>query len=123
MMQVKDYDLIEEIAELLPIPRGYKILVACPQVEEKTEGGIIIAENTRNKESVASILGYVIELGEDAYFDSDKFPTAPYCKPGDWVMFRSYTGTRFKVKGHEFRLINDDSVEAIVEDPRSIERV
>jgi co-chaperonin GroES (HSP10) len=72
MMQVKDYDLIEEIAELLPIPRGYKILVACPQVEEKTEGGIIIAENTRNKESVASILGYVIELGEDAYFDSDK---------------------------------------------------
>ena len=121
-MQVKDFELSDELAEILPIPRGYKVLVACPEMEETTEGGIIIADTARQKESTASIFGRVIELGEDAYGDYDKFPSGPYCKEGDWVIFRSYSGTRFKVKGQEFRLINDDSVEAIVEDPRGIER-
>lgn len=121
-MQVKKFEMTEELEEILPVPRGYKLLVACPEMEETTEGGIIIASETRNKESTASIFGYVIEMGEDAYLDQDKFPSGEYCKVGDWVVFRSYTGTRFKVKGQEFRLINDDSVEAVVEDPRGIER-
>jgi chaperonin GroES len=121
-MQVKNFEMTEELEEILPIPRGYKILVACPEIEEKTEGGIIIANDYRAKESTASIFGYVIQMGDDAYGDQDKFPSGDYCKVGDWVIFRSYTGTRFKVKGQEFRLINDDSVEAIVEDPRGIER-
>jgi chaperonin GroES len=121
-MQVKQFEMTEELEEILPIPQGDKILVACPEIEETTEGGIIIANEYRNKESTASIFGYVIEMGEDAYLDQDKFPSGPYCKLGDWVIFRSYTGTRFKVKGQEFRLINDDSVEAIVENPRGIER-
>ena len=121
-MQVKTFEMTEELEEILPIPRGYKILVACPEIEEKTEGGIIIANDYRAKESTASIFGYVIQMGDDAYGDPDKFPSSDYCKVGDWVIFRSYTGTRFKVKGQEFRLINDDSVEAIVEDPRGIER-
>jgi len=121
-MQVKPFEMTEDLAEVLPIPRGYKVLVACPEIEETTEGGIIIANELRAKESTASIFGYVIEMGEDAYCDPDKFPSGPYCKSGDWVIFRSYSGTRFKVKGQEFRLINDDTVEAIVEDPRGIER-
>jgi len=121
-MQVKDFEMTEELEKILPIPQGYKILVACPEMEEKTEGGIIIAGDTRQKESTASIFGLVIEMGEDAYCDQDKFPTGPYCKEGDWVIFRSYSGTRFKIQGKEFRLINDDTVEAIVEDPRGIER-
>ena len=121
-MQVKNFEMTEDLEEILPIPRGYKLLVACPEIEEKTEGGIIIANEYRAKESTASIFGRVIEFGEDAYGDPDKFPSGPYCKPGDWVIFRSYSGTRFKVKGQEFRLINDDTVEAVVEDPRGIER-
>lgn len=121
-MQVKKFEMTEELESILPVPRGYKLLVACPEIEETTEGGIIIAHETRSKESTASIFGYVIEMGEDAYGDPDKFQSGPYCKEGDWVIFRSYTGTRFKVQGQEFRLINDDSVEAIVEDPRGIER-
>lgn len=121
-MQVKKFELTDELAEILPIPQGYKVLVACPEIEETTEGGIIIANEYRNKESTASIFGYVIEMGSDAYCDHDKFPNGPYCQAGNWVIFRSYTGTRFKVQGQEFRLINDDSVEAIVEDPRGIER-
>jgi len=122
-MQVKDFELDEDIVELLPVPKGYRLLVACPGIEEKTEGGIIIAEDYRKKESTASIFGYVIEMGEDAYGDEDKFPSGPYCRPGEWVVFRSYSGTRFKIKGQEYRLINDDTVEAVVEDPRGIERV
>jgi len=122
-MQVKDFELDEDIVELLPVPKGYRLLVACPGIEEKTEGGIIIAEDYRKKESTASIFGYVIEMGEDAYGDEDKFPSGPYCRSGEWVVFRSYSGTRFKIKGQEYRLINDDTVEAVVEDPRGIERV
>jgi len=121
-MNVKEFDMTHEIEEILPVPSGYKLLVACPEMEETTEGGIIIANEYRQKESTASIFGRIIEMGEDAYADQDKFPSGPYCQPGDWVIFRSYSGTRFKVKGQEFRLINDDSVEAVVEDPRGIER-
>jgi len=121
-MNVKEFDMTHEIEEILPVPSGYKLLVACPEMEETTEGGIIIANEYRQKESTASIFGRIIEMGEDAYADQDKFPSGPYCRPGDWVIFRSYSGTRFKVKGQEFRLINDDSVEAVVEDPRGIER-
>ena len=122
-MQVKEFEIDESVVDSLPNPKGYRLLVACPGIEEKTEGGIIIAEDYRKKESTASILGYVLEAGPDAYGDFDKFPTGPYCTPGDWVVFRSYSGTRFKVKGQEYRLINDDTVEATVDDPRGIERV
>ena len=122
-MQIADLNISEEVEKFLPSPQGYRVLVACPGIDEKTEGGILIAESLREKESTASIFGMVISLGPDAYLDQDKFQNGPYCKAGDWVIFRSYSDTRFKIKGHEFRLINDDTVEAVVEDPRGIERV
>ena len=64
----------------------------------------------------------VIDMGDECYTDLDKFPSGPYCQRGEWIIFRSYSGTRIKVKGQEFRLINDDTVEATVNDPRSVER-
>lgn len=109
-------------ASQLPEPRGYKILIAMPQVEEKTAGGIIRPDALRKAEETASMFGFVAKLGDLAYADASKFPTGPWCKEGDWVLFRSYSGTRIKVHGREFRLINDDSVEAVVEDPRGYER-
>lgn len=109
-------------ATQLPEPRGYKILIAIPQIEEKTQGGIIRPDSLRKAEETASIFGFVVKLGDLAYGDASKFPTGPWCKEGDWVLFRSYSGTRIKVHGREFRLINDDSVEAVVEDPRGYER-
>ena len=75
-MQVKNFELTEEIGDKLPKASGYKILVACPQIEETTKGGIIIAEELRAKESTASIFGYVVQMGKDAYKDNDKFPSA-----------------------------------------------
>lgn len=107
----------------LPEPTGYKILIALPEVEEKTEGGIIKAQETMHLEEVGSIVGFVMKLGPDAYEDKKKFPNGPYCKAGDFVLMRSYSGTRFSIHGKEFRLINDDSVEAVIDDPRGIRKV
>jgi co-chaperonin GroES (HSP10) len=113
----------ERRASQLPKPQGYKMLIALPELEEKTDGGVIIPGATLDREQTASIVGFVIELGPLCYMDTNKFPTGAWCKQGDWVIFRAYSGTRIKVHGKEFRLINDDTVEAVVEDPRGVKRV
>tara|TARA_R100001129_G_C5296585_1_gene241281 strand:- start:26 stop:415 length:390 start_codon:yes stop_codon:yes gene_type:complete len=110
-------------AKQLPIPKGYKILIALPNIEETTKGGIIKASETRKVEEVGSIVGFVLSMGDDCYKDKNRFPNGPYCKEGDWIIMRSYSGTRFLVHGKEFRLINDDSVEAVVENPMGIVKV
>lgn len=107
----------------LPEPAGYKLLIMLPEASETTDGGIIKSVQTRHYEEIGSICGYVLKIGPDAYKDKKRFPGEPYCKQGDWIMMRSYSGTRFLVHGREFRLINDDSVEAIVDDPRGIVKV
>lgn len=115
----------KELAEAranLPDPVGYHILIAMPPQKEKTEGGILFTEDTMAREATASIYGYVMKVGGDAYADINKFPNGPWCKEGDWVMFRSYSGTRFRMNGQEFRIINDDTIEGTITDPRLIER-
>tara|TARA_R100001510_G_C7654288_1_gene212932 strand:+ start:2217 stop:2591 length:375 start_codon:yes stop_codon:yes gene_type:complete len=121
MEAVKTVDEKEpEKAHQLPRPQGYKILIALPEPEEKTEGGIIKAKQTLDLEEIGSIVGFVMALGPDAYADKKRFPNGAYCKEGDFIIMRSYSGTRIKIHGKEFRLINDDSVEAIVDDPRGV---
>lgn len=112
----------ERVAAKLPYPQGYKILIGVPEVSDKTEGGVYMPDGLKAAEETASIIGFVIKLGPDAYKDEGKFPGGPWCKEGDFVIFRSYSGTRFKIHGKEFRLINDDTVEAVVEDPRGYTR-
>jgi co-chaperonin GroES (HSP10) len=113
----------QKAASQLPEPKGYKLLIALPEPDEKTEGGILKSKQTMDIEEIGSICGFVLKVGADAYQDPSRFPNGPYCKEGDWVVMRSYSGTRFKIHGKEFRLINDDSVEAVVDDPRGIEKV
>ena len=113
----------EEIEAQLPKPVGYRVLVALPQVEETFgDTGLVKSSTTINQEHIMSIIGLVLDMGEQAYSDEERFPTGPWCKPGDYVMFRMNTGTRFKVGGVEYRLMNDDSIEALVADPRGITR-
>ena len=109
-------------ASQLPEPKGYKLLIALPEVEETTEGGIIKSQQSQHEESIATVVGWVMEMGPDAYVNCARFPSGPYCQVGDWVVFRAFSGTRLKIHGREFRLINDDTVEAVVEDPRGVER-
>lgn len=109
-------------ATQLPDPKGFKLLVALPELEEKTDGGVFLPEQIRERESLSTVVGFVLKMGSIAYKDDKKFPDGPWCKEGDWVVFRSYSGTRVKIHGREFRIINDDMVEAVVEDPRGISR-
>ena len=112
----------EEVEAQLPKPVGYMVLVALPKVEEAYESGIIKADRTKHEEYILSTMGAVIDMGAEAYGDKDRFPNGPWCKVGDFVMFRPNTGTRFKVNGAEYRLMNDDSIQAVVADPRGIVR-
>jgi len=105
----------------LPVPVGYRLLVALPDIDDHYEGTSLLKTDTeKHREYIMSIMGVVIDMGADAYSDKERFPEGPWCKVGDYVMFRMNTGTRFKVNGKEFRLMNDDSVEAVIPDPRGI---
>ena len=112
----------EQLRAKLPEPSGYRLLIAVAEISEKTDGGVFVPEQMKKAEETASIVGFVVKTGPEAYSDENKFPSGPWCKEGDFVIFRSYSGTRFKVLGKEFRLINDDTVEAVVEDPRGYSR-
>ena len=114
----------EEKARQLPKPKGYKILVTLPPVEEEIgDTGLIKSAQSMYHEQLLTNVLFVVELGDMCYSDKERFPSGPWCKKGDFIMCRANTGTRFKIHGTEFRLINDDSVEAVVQDPRGIERV
>ncbi len=112
----------EERATQLPQPSGYHILVAIPEIEAKYDSGIIKADSTMHYEEVLSTVFFVVKMGPDCYKDASRFPSGPWCKEGDFILARPNSGTRLKIHGREFRLINDDSVEGIVDDPRGISR-
>ena len=106
-----------------PIPTGYHILVILPKVEEKTKGGVLLPTDVKNREDIASIVAKVISIGPDAYPNTEnRFRNGDWCKEGDWILLSKYSGHRFEYGGSELRLINDDSVLAIVSDPTKISR-
>lgn len=113
----------EQRATQLPKPQGWKLLCALPEVEDKFSGTDLLKPDaiTKIEEHSTTVL-FVIDVGPDAYKDPVKFPNGPWCKKGDFILVRAYSGTRFKIHGREFRLLNDDQVEAIVEDPRGYTR-
>jgi co-chaperonin GroES (HSP10) len=112
----------EDKATQLPDPSGYRILCAIPEIEEKYDSGIIKADATMHHEEVLSTVFFVVKMGPDCYKDAVRFPNGPWCKVGDFVLARPNSGTRLKIHGREFRIINDDSVEGTVLDPRGIKR-
>jgi co-chaperonin GroES (HSP10) len=119
---LKRVDELKDKSLRLPQPAGYKMLVALPKIEEKTAGGIIKASSTIEQETNAANVGFVISLGADAYKDKGKFPNGAWCKEGDFVVMRSYSGTRMYIDGEEFRMLNDDAIEGVVADPRGFSR-
>lgn len=112
----------EEKARQVPIPSGYRVLCAVPEVEEQYDSGLVKADQTINFEEKLATVLFVVEMGPDCYKDPARFPTGPWCKKGDFVIVRPNAGTRLLIHGREFRMINDDSVEAVVQDPRGIKR-
>ena len=115
-----DENNIKEVADQLPEPVGYRILVLPFTPKEKTKGGIIIAQESLDKARIATNCGYVVKMGPMAYGDKEKFPTGPWCKQGDWVIFARYAGSRLPIEGGEVRLLNDDEVLGTIKDPESV---
>ena len=111
-----------ELEAQLPVPVGYKLLIALPTIEDTYDSGLVKAENTKHAEQVLSMIGLVLDMGTQAYSDPERYPNGPWCEVGDYVLFRTNTGTRFRFNGTEYRLMNDDSIEAVVSDPQGITR-
>ena len=114
----------ETKAKQVPDPATYHILCVLPEIEEEYgDTGLVKAGQTMHYEELLSPVLFVVKLGPDAFKDEKRFPSGPSCKQGDFVLVRPNTGTRIKIHGKEFRIINDDSVEAVVQDPRGITRL
>jgi co-chaperonin GroES (HSP10) len=113
---------VEDRAKQLPDPSGYRILCAIPEVEDKTAGGIFKADSTKQYEELTTPVLMVLKMGPDCFKDEKRFPSGPWCQEGDFILTRPMAGSRVKIHGREFRIINDDSVEGVVEDPRGISR-
>ena len=112
----------EEKARQVPDPSTFHLLCVLPEIDEQYESGLVKAGQTMHFEEVLSPVLFVVKMGPDAYKDEKRFPSGPSCKVGDFVLVRPNTGTRIKIHGKEFRIINDDSVEAVVQDPRGVSR-
>ena len=115
-------DSPERKAKQLPDPSGYRILCAIPDIEETYDSGILKSDLTLQHEELLTTVLFVLKMGPDCYKDKTRFPSGPWCKEGDFILVRPHAGTRLKIHGREFRIINDDSVEGVVEDPRGISR-
>ncbi len=113
---------VEEKAKQIPEPSTFHLLCVLPEIDEEYESGLVKAGQTMHFEEMLSPVLFVVKVGPDAYKDEKRFPSGPSCKAGDFVLVRPNTGTRIKIHGKEFRIINDDSVEAVVQDPRGITR-
>jgi co-chaperonin GroES (HSP10) len=113
----------EDKASQIPEPKTYHLLCMLPEAKEEYEGGLIKAGQTMMYEELLSPVLFVMKIGPDAFKDEKRFPSGPSCEVGDFVIVRPNSGTRMKIHGREFRLINDDSVEATIDDPRGVQRV
>ena len=104
----------------LPKPTGWRILVLPFQPKRVTKGGVHIADTAAERQHLATVCGLVLEMGPDCYRDKERYPKGPWCKNGDWVMFARYAGSRFKIEGGEVRILNEDEVLGIIQDPEQI---
>jgi co-chaperonin GroES (HSP10) len=112
----------EERAKQLPRPSGFHMLCMVPKIDATFKSGIVKSDETLKVEQQVSVVLYVAKMGPDCYKDEKRFPSGPWCKEGDFILTRSYTGTRLLIHGQEWRILNDDSVDGVVDDPRGIGR-
>lgn len=112
--------LSKSFLERMPKPTGWRILILPYRGAKQSKGGVLLADETIERNSLATVVGYVLSVGPEAYADTTKFPTGPWCKKGDWVMIGRYAGTRFRIEGGEVRIINDDEVIATIADPADV---
>ena len=113
-------DNIKPVVDELPQPSGWRILVLPFTPKDKTKGGLIISQESLDRLRIATNCGYVLKIGPQAYHDKERYPTGPWCKKGDWVIFARYAGSRLPIEGGEVRILNDDEVLGTIPDPESV---
>ena len=112
--------LPQSLLERMPQPTGWRILILPYRGSKQSKGGVLLADETIERNSLATVVGYVLAMGPETYADKNKFPSGAWCKKGDWVMIGRYAGTRFRIEGGEVRIINDDEVIATILDPADV---
>jgi len=112
--------LEQSVLDRIPTPTGWRIAILPYRGPEKTKGGIVLADETQKRTQLATICGYVLKLGDLAYKDDAKFPTGPWCKEGDWIVFGRYAGSRISIDGGEIRILNDDEIIGRINDPSDV---
>jgi co-chaperonin GroES (HSP10) len=117
---VRAENISESLIDNLPNPTGWRLLVLPFTPKDKTKGGIIISQESLDKLRIATNCGYVLKIGPLAYNDKDRYPTGPWCKKGDWVIFARYAGSRLPIEGGEVRLLNDDEVLGTIKNPEDV---
>ena len=113
-------DNIKPVVDELPNPSGWRLLVLPFTPKDKTKGGIIFSQESLDRLRIATNCGYVLKIGPLAYYDKERYPTGPWCKKGDWVIFARYAGSRLPIEGGEVRILNDDEVLGTIADPESV---
>ena len=113
-------DNIKSVVDELPTPTGWRLLVLPFTPKDKTKGGIIFSQESLDRLRIATNCGYVLKIGPLAYYDKERYPTGPWCKKGDWVIFARYAGSRLPIEGGEVRILNDDEVLGTIADPESV---
>ena len=112
--------LHQAVLDRIPTPTGWRLAILPYRGAEKTKGGIVLSEETQRRSNLTTVCGYVLKVGELAYADESKFPSGAWCKQGDWIIFGRYAGARIPIDGGEIRLINDDEVLGVVNDPDDV---
>ena len=118
--ELKVEDLNESVLNRIPKPTGWRIVILPYRGANKTKGGIVLSDQTIQREQLTTTCGYVLEVGPLAYGDTAKFPGGAWCKKGDWIIFGRYAGARMSIDGGEIRILNDDEILATVQDPEDI---
>ena len=117
---VRAENMTESLIDSLPQPSGWRLLVLPFTPKDKTSGGLIISQESLDKARIATNCGYVLKIGPLAYLDKEKYPTGPWCKEKDWVIFARYAGSRLPIEGGEVRLLNDDEVLGTIKNPEDV---
>lgn len=110
----------QSVMDRMPKPTGWRLLVLPYRGAGMTKGGVFLAEDYVERQSLATVVAYVLAVGPEAYSDKSKFPSGPWCKKGDWIMLGRYAGARFRIEGGEVRILNDDEIIATISDPADI---
>jgi len=118
--KLRTESLSESVIDRIPRPTGWRIIILPYRGANKSKGGIVLADQTIERQQVSTTCGYVLSVGPLAYADTVKFPTCPWCKKGDWIIFGRYAGARMNIDGGEIRILNDDEILATIHDPEDI---